>query len=95
MRKTFDIFTDSNVQIVSAEETGSGILAVTFDNGAGGQALALINPHNTALPYTLEGQWNLIATAETAGAEVLAQESGSVTVDAVGVRIYLSDAAVS
>ena len=94
MRKTFDIFTDPAVQIAGAEETGSGILAVTFDNGRGGQALALINPHNTALPFALEGQWNLVATAEAAGSEVLAQESGSVTVDAIGVRVYLNDAAL-
>ena len=94
MRKSFGIFTDSNVQVVSAEETGSGILAVTFDNGKGGQALVLINPQNTALPFTLEGQWNLVADASVAGSQVLAQESGSVTVDGIGVGVYLNHKAM-
>ena len=92
MRKAFDIFTDSSAQVISAEELGSGILAVTFDDGKGGQALALINPHNTGLPYALDGEWNLIADASQAGAEVIARESGSVTVEGIGVRIYVNDA---
>ena len=91
MRQSFDIFTDLDVT-VSAEELGSGILAVTFDDGKGGQALALINPHNTNLPYTLSGDWNLIADASQAGAEVIARENGSVMVDGIGVRIYVNDA---
>ncbi len=91
MRQSFDIFTDLDVTI-DAEELGSGILAVTFDDGKGGQALALINPNNTGLPYTLDGQWNLVADSATAGAEVIARESGSVTVEGIGVRIYVNDA---
>lgn len=91
MRKTYDIFTNPNTQIISAEELGSGILAVVFDDGKGGQALVVINPHNTGLPYTLEGTWNLVADATRAGAEVLAQESGTVTVEGISVRIYLND----
>ena len=92
MRKAFDIFTDPNATVANVEELGSGILAVTFDDGRGGQALVLINPHNTALPYTLEGEWNLIATSSEAGSEILARESGSIAVDAIGVRIYVNDA---
>ena len=91
MRKAFDIFTDNGAQVVSAEETGSGILVVTFDDGKGGQALALINPHNTGLPYTLEDEWNLVADETSAGAQVLARESGKVTVSGIGVRIYVND----
>ena len=91
MRKHFDIFTNPKTQILQAEELGSGLLAVTFDDGNGGQALALINPHNTGLPYTLEGSWNLVADGDTAGSAVIAAESGSVTVEGIGVRIYVND----
>ena len=91
MRKAYDIFTSPAAQVISAEELGSGVLAITFDDGKGGQALVLINPHNTGLPYTLDGQWNLVATATEAGTAVLAQETGSVTVDAIGVRVYVND----
>ena len=88
MRKHYSIFTDPATVIVSAEQLGSGILAVTYENGSQ-KALVLINPHNTKLPYTLEGEWNLVATATEAGSEVLATETGSVSVDGIGVRVYV------
>lgn len=91
MRKHYDIFTNPDTRIVSAEELGSGLLAVTFDDGKSGQALVVLNPHNTGLPYTLTGSWNLVADATNAGSAVLAQETGTVTVDAISVRIYVND----
>ena len=91
MRKAYGIFTDSNVQVIRAEELGSGILVVVFDDGKGGQAMAVINPHSTALPYVLGGKWNLIANSEQAGKEVIARESGTVTVDSISIRIYVND----
>ena len=93
LRKGYSIFTDP-ATTVSAQELGSGILAVTFSDGKGGQALALINPHNTALPYTLEGSWNLLADDTSAGSSVLKQEQGSISVSGIGVRIYVNDALV-
>ena len=91
MRTTYDIFTDPSAQVTSVEELGSGILAATFEDGQGGKALVVINPHNTGLPYTLEGTWNLVANADRAGAAVLGQESGSVTVDGISIRVYVND----
>ena len=93
MRKAFGLFTNVNT-VITTEELSSGLLAVTYDNGKGGRALAIINPHNTSLPYTLDGKWNLVATGTEAGSDVLAQESGSVNVDGIGVRIYVNDALV-
>ena len=92
LRKTYSIFTDASVQITNVEELGSGILAVTFDDGNGGQALVVINPHNTALPYTLEGQWNLLADDTRSGSEVLEQQTGSITLSGISIRIYVNDA---
>ena len=94
MRGTFDIFTDSSAVVSNVEELGSGILAVTFDDGTGGQAIAVINPHNTGLPYTLNGEWNLVADGEHAGAKVLTRESGCVTVAAISIRVYVNDALI-
>ncbi len=94
MRQHFDIFTSPEAVISNVEELGSGLLIVTFDDGKGGQALAVINPHNTTLPYTLSGQWNLVADATQAGSAVLSTESGSVTVDGISLRIYVNDALV-
>ena len=90
MRKAFDIFTDPNATI-TAEELGSGILKVTYDDGQGGKAIAFINPHEATLPVTLEGEWHLVATSEEAGSEILATETGAVTVDSIGIRVYVND----
>jgi hypothetical protein len=91
MRKSYSIFTSPTTQILSTEELGSGLLVITFDDGNGGQALAILNPHNTGLPYTLEGQWNLVADAARAGSTVLTTESGPVTVEGISARIYVND----
>ena len=80
MRKAFAIFSDPAASI-ACEEQGSGLLVITYDDGNGGKATVLLNPHNTALPYTLEGQWNLVADGETAGAAVLPSCSAGKTIN--------------
>ena len=90
MRKGFALFTDVNTK-VEVKELGSGLVTVSFDDGKGGKALAVLNPHNTNLPYTLEGEWNLVADATRAGDEALASESGAVTIESISVRVYVND----
>ncbi len=90
MRKTYGIFADLEAT-VDCEEMGSGVAVVTFTDGNGGKAMAVINPHKTALPYTLEGEWNLVADESRAGATVLARESGQVKAEPISIRIYVSD----
>ena len=91
MRKAFGIFRDVDA-VVEYTELGSGVVGVTFDDGKGGRALVVINPHKTDLPYTLEGEWNLVADATRAGDEVLARENGSITVNSISIRVYVNDA---
>ena len=74
------------------EELYSGLVALTYDDGNGGQAIVLINPHNQSLPYTLEGAWHLVCDGMNAGSTALSQDSGSVTVDGISVRVYVNDA---
>ena len=95
MRKTYHIFRSNDTQILEVNELGSGVIGITFDDGQGGQALAVINAYNTALPYTLEAPWNLIVDGNHAGAQVLAQESGNITLDAISIRIYVNDTLVN
>ena len=90
MRKAYGIFSDNATEI-SFVEQGSGIVAVTFDDGNGGKALVIINPHKTDLPYTLECEWNLIADGEKAGASTIARECGQVTSEAISIRVYVND----
>ncbi|MBO5279905.1 MAG: type I pullulanase [Clostridia bacterium] len=90
MRKAFDIFTDPETTI-TYEETGSGLVKVYFDNNWGDVAVVVLNPHNTALPFELLGDWNLVADGERAGSAVLAREGGNATVDGIGVKVYVCD----
>jgi len=91
MRKAYSVFTDTTAN-VTCEVLGSGMVKVVMENGEGGYALALINPHAAALPFTLDGEYSLVTDANAAGADVLATESGDVTVAARSVRIYVSSA---
>ena len=90
MRKVYGIFTD-NATVITHEELGSGILVITYDDGNGGKAMVVVNPHNTNLPCTIEGEWNLVADGQSAGSAVIARESGDITVDRISVRVYVND----
>ena len=91
MRKAYSIFTDDST-VITHEELGSGIVIITYDDGNGGKATVVLNPHNTALPCTLEGEWNLIADGENAGESVLSRDSGNITVDRISIKVYVNDA---
>jgi pullulanase len=92
MRKAYGIFTNLEAE-VTYKELGSGIAAVTFDDGNGGKALVVINPHPQDLPYTLEGDWTLVADGTRSGSAALSQDTGSVTLDGISVRIYVNEGA--
>jgi pullulanase len=89
MRKTFGIFTDVNTSI-SYTEHGSGILEILFEDGNGGKALVIINPHRASLPFKIEGEWNLIADGNTAGT-LIGREGGNITVNGISARVYVND----
>ena len=89
MRAAYSIFrSDGNVAVTFKDLPGGGMV-VTFDDHMGGYAMAIINPTSEAVTYTLNGEWQLIATDTQAGSEVIATESGDVTINAFGVRIYV------
>ncbi len=90
MRRAFSIFTDPETTI-TYEETGSGLVKVYFDNNRGGVAVVVLNPHNTALPFEILEDWNLVADGERAGSAVLAREGNNATIDKTSVKVYVSD----
>ena len=92
MRKAYSIFT-SNVAIESIELTG-GAVVLRMQDGNGGEAVVIINPNRTDIPYALTGEWNLIANAEKAGSEPFARVSGNFTVESLGIHVYVNDALV-
>ena len=91
MRKAFPIFTSPNTKVTNVEELKSGMAIITFDDGNGGQALVVLNPHSTTLPYTLEGQWHLVADATRAGSAVLDTHTGSQNATGISASVYVND----
>ena len=90
MRKAYPILgTDGSVKITYGS-FGSDGMTVLYEAADGSRALVLINPTPQAFPYTLEGQWNLIADGTRAGSAVLAAETGSITVDGISIRVYIA-----
>ena len=90
MRNAYSIFRSTGSDVtVSFEALPGGGLAVTYQGSDGSQAIVLINPTETADTYTLSGDWNLVATGTQAGSDVIATETGSVTVEAFSIRVYV------
>ena len=90
MRKEYEIFRGAEDVTVTFTALAGGALACLFEDTDGGKALVVLNPNAVALGYELEGSWNLVADGTRAGAKVLAQETGSITVDAYSVRVYVN-----
>ncbi len=91
MRKSYDIFTNPETEM-TCEEHGSGLLVITYDDQNGGKAIAIINPHNTDIPYVLDGAWNLTADSSLASAKPFFRSEGTVTVGALTFVVYVNDA---
>ena len=90
MRKAYGIFA-SNCEIESFE-LGGGAVALKMKDGNGGEAIVVINPYRNGIPYALEGEWNLVANADTAGATTIARVSGNITVEGLSIQVYVNDA---
>jgi pullulanase len=94
MRKAFSIFTSPNSSISSEQIGNKGAVAITIEELDGKKALIIINPTETNLTYSLNEEWNLIADSERASSHVLSRESGDVSVDYIGVKVYVNDALI-
>ena len=92
MRKAYPIFRSdgSDVTIAFSPLSGGGI-AACYQSSDGSRALVLCNPGDSPDTYSLEGAWDLVATGTQAGSEIIATETGSVTVEAHSIRIYVKD----
>ena len=89
LRKAFPIFKDPTTRISRIDTASDGVTALFFENAAGTQALAVINPADTAHTYQLCGSWTLIADGKEAGDRALRTEQGSVLLDGISIRIYI------
>ena len=90
MRQTYEIFRGAeDVKITFTKLDGSAMAAL-YESQDGAKALVLINPTNNSLPYTLDGSWNLVADSTRAGADVLETQSGTISINACGILVYVN-----
>ena len=92
MRKAYSIFS-SNVTVDSID-LGGGAVVLKMQDGNGGEAIIVINPGRNNIPYSLTGEWNLVANAQQAGAATIERVSGSITVEGLSLQVYVNDALV-
>jgi hypothetical protein len=89
MRKAYPILGRDGSVTITFDSFGSDGMVVKYKATDGSEALVLINPTPQTFPYTLDGQWKLIADGERAGASVLAEESGNIQVAGRTLRVYI------
>ncbi len=90
MRSQYEIFRgNGDVKVSFGMLTGGG-MTVEMKDDKGNEALVLINPTARAASYTLDGQWNLVATGTEAGAQVMRTDSDKVTVEAGSILVYVN-----
>ena len=91
MRQAYSIFRSNSddVTITFSTLSGGGMVAHFVDNVTGQKALVVINPSQNSDTYTLSGEWNLVANGQQAGSEVISTDSGTVTVAARSVLVYI------
>ena len=90
LRKEFGIFSSNDTKI-EAKMLGSGVVILTYDDGNGGIAKVVINPHKQTLPVNLEGTWNLVANSEQAGTSVISVDTGEIKAESISIRVYVND----
>ena len=89
MRKAYPILGRDGSVTITFDSFGSDGMVVKYKATDGSEALVLINPTPQTFPYTLDGQWKLIADGERAGASVLAEDSGNIQVAGRTLRVYI------
>jgi pullulanase len=89
MRKAYEIFRSTDSSVVSFTDLPDGALVVSFKDAKGNEALAVINPTAEAISHTLAGEWKLIVDATRSGSEVLSVETGTISVAACSIMIFV------
>ena len=89
MRKAYPVFTSPD-SAVSFRELPGGGMAVKLDDGAGSQALAVINPTQEPDHFLLKRQWHLVADGTRAGSQVLDTREGAVEVPPCSILIFVN-----
>ena len=91
IRTSFDIFTDKNASFSVYEHNDNSGYNIIIDDGNGGKAVVVINPHAYAIKFTLDGTYHLICNGSSAGTESLGTRSGEISVPGTSGIILVND----
>ncbi len=91
IRTSFDIFTDKSASFNVYEHNDNSGYNIIIDDGKGGKAVVIVNPHEYNINFTLDGSYKMICNGNTAGTESLGNYSGQISVGARSVYIFVND----
>jgi hypothetical protein len=90
MRKAVSLFTAQSGVAVSFTDLAGGGMIATFDNHTGRLAKVVINPTENTDTFTLNGEWNLLASDTQAGSETIRVDSGNVEIAPRSILVYIN-----
>ena len=90
IRTDFDIFTNYTSFKVYEHNDNLGY-NIILEDGRGGKAVVVINPHNYDIRFNLNGTFNMVCNGTTAGTTNLGVRSGEISVPAYSGMIFVND----
>ena len=91
IRRGFDIFTNHTVSFKTYEHKDNAGFNIIIDDGHGGKAVVVVNPHAYAINFTLDGNYHMICDGTKAGTASLGTYSGSVRISGYSAYIFVND----
>ena len=90
IRTSFDIFTDKNASFMVYEHQDNSGYNIIIDDGRGGRAVVVVNPHAYNINFTLDGSYHMICDGSQAGISSLGVVSGDVSIKGYSACIFVN-----
>ena len=91
IRTSYDIFTDKNASFTVYEHNDNAGYNIIIDDGNGGRAVVVINPHAYAIKFNLNGTYHMVCDGTVAGASSLGTRSGEISVPGYSGMIFVNE----
>ena len=91
IRTSFDIFTDHNAKFTAYTHNDNSGYNIIIEDGKGGKAVVVVNPHNYNITFGLDGTYHMICDGTTAGTTSLGTKSGTISINKYSAYIFVND----
>ena len=91
IRTSFDIFTSKKASFIVYEHSDNLGYNIIIDDGNGGRAIVVINPHAYNIKFNLNGTYHMICDGAVAGTTSLGTRSGEISVPSYSGMIFVND----